>query len=56
MASDDPQELTERYAAIWNARRNPAPPAGNEILGVGLEVVVLAADGRVQRDYQFIES
>jgi hypothetical protein len=26
------------------------------VAGVGLEVVVLAADGRIQRDYQFIES
>jgi hypothetical protein len=30
--------------------------AGGEVVGVGLEFVVLAADGRIQRDYQFIES
>jgi hypothetical protein len=27
-----------------------------EVAGVGLEVLVLAADGRIRRDYQFIES
>jgi hypothetical protein len=29
---------------------------GGEIAGVGLEFVTLAADGRIQTDYQFIEN
>jgi hypothetical protein len=30
--------------------------ADGTVAGVGLEFVVLAADGRIQRDYQFIEA
>jgi hypothetical protein len=29
---------------------------GGEVAGVGLEFVILSADGRIQTDYQFIES
>jgi hypothetical protein len=29
---------------------------GGEVAGVGLELLVLAADGRIRRDYQFIET
>jgi len=27
-----------------------------EVVGVGLEFMILAADGRIRMDYQFIES
>jgi hypothetical protein len=30
--------------------------ASGEVAGVGLEFVVLDADGRIRMDYQFIES
>jgi hypothetical protein len=37
----EPVELADRYVAVWN---------------VGLEFLVLAHDGRIRRDFQFIES
>ncbi len=35
----------------WEA----VPPDGGDVIGVGLEILVLDADGRIVSDYQFIE-
>ena len=32
-----------------------SPPAGGDAVGVGLEFLILAPDGRMRLDYQFIE-
>jgi len=32
------------------------PADGDEVVAIGLEVALLAPDGRIQTDYQFIES
>jgi hypothetical protein len=31
------------------------PPGGGEAVGAGVEILVLGSDGRIARDYQFIE-
>jgi hypothetical protein len=78
MNFNDPNELAERYTAVWmepdgdrpdvfsGAGRRETPggcvtwrwdgvsPDG-EVLGAGLEFVILAADGRIATGYQFVE-
>jgi hypothetical protein len=63
----DPNELANRYVALWN---EPDPDRladvvtfnweivskDGDVAGGGLEFLVLAPDGRIRRDYQFIES
>jgi len=44
----------KRLGDVVTWRWEGVSPAG-EVLGVGLEFVILAADGRIATDYQFVE-
>jgi hypothetical protein len=44
----------EDLADLFPWRWEGVSPDG-EVLGVGLEFVILAADGRIATDYQFVE-
>jgi hypothetical protein len=46
----------ERLRDVVKFRWEMAPRDGGPVAGVGLEVLVLAPDGRIAADYQFIES
>ena len=50
-ARDDAARIGDAVKWRWEG----VSPDG-EIVGVGLELVLLAPDGRIQTDYQFIES
>ena len=50
-ARDDAARIGDAVKWHWEG----VSPDG-EIVGVGLELVLLAPDGRIQTDYQFIES
>jgi hypothetical protein len=39
----------------WSFTKTPSPPV-KKVAGVGLAFLVLAPDGRIRLDYQFIES
>ena len=45
------KQLADRYMALWN---EPDADDGSTA-AVGLNVLVLAADGRVQRNYTFVD-
>ncbi|MBF9132895.1 hypothetical protein I0C86_28635 [Plantactinospora sp. S1510] len=70
MPGIDPKTLTDRYVAVWSEpdpeRRRDGlgfdrlvlemvPRDGGDVTRVGLEILVLGADGRIASDYQFIE-
>jgi hypothetical protein len=48
MADTDPNNLTDRYVAVWSE-------SGGDVAGVGLEIPLLGAGGRIIGDYRFIE-
>jgi hypothetical protein len=48
---DDASRIGDAVKFHWEG----VSPSG-EVLAVGLELVILAPDGRIQTDYQFIES
>jgi hypothetical protein len=48
---DDVQRLADVVKFRWEMVSKDG-----EVAGVGLEFLVLAPDGRIRRDYQFIES
>lgn len=50
-ARDDAERLDDVVKFHWEA----VSPDG-EVRGVGLDVLVLGADGRIERDYTFVES
>lgn len=50
-----PQDDASRIGDAVKFRWEGVSPSG-EVLAVGLELVLLAPDGRIQTDYQFIES
>jgi hypothetical protein len=50
-ARDDGERLGDVVKFRWEM-----VTSGGEVAGVGLELVVLDADGRIQADYQFIET
>jgi hypothetical protein len=59
-AMSSANELADRYVELWN---EPGPERRRAIIaelwteaGVGLEFLVLAPDGRIRWDYQFVES
>ncbi|GAA1637154.1 hypothetical protein ACFQY4_18985 [Catellatospora bangladeshensis] len=45
----------DRLHDVVKFRWEMAPRAGGDVAGVGLEILVLGADGRIVSDYQFIE-
>ncbi|MFF4894311.1 hypothetical protein [Micromonospora chersina] len=45
----------ERLHDVVKFHWEMAPRAGGDVAGVGLEILILGADGRIVRDYQFIE-
>jgi len=47
-------ELAERYLALWNEDGREAVGKDGELFGVGLNFLVLAADGRIERGYTFV--
>jgi hypothetical protein len=62
------EQLVDRYMALWNepdaerrrpssrARKlSPSEPTHGSTAAAGLNVLVLAADGRVQRNYTFVD-
>ncbi|MDG6108617.1 hypothetical protein [Dactylosporangium aurantiacum] len=46
----------ERLRDVVTFRWEMVPRAGGDPAGAGLEVLVLGTDGRIARDYQFIEA
>ena len=45
----------DRLHDVVKFRWEMVPRAGGDVAGVGLEILVLGADGRIVSDYQFIE-
>ncbi|BCJ40843.1 hypothetical protein GCM10010168_48580 [Actinoplanes ianthinogenes] len=45
----------DRLADVVKFRWEMVPRAGGDAAGTGLEILLLAPDGRITRDYQFIE-
>ncbi|MET8813983.1 hypothetical protein ABZW47_18460 [Streptomyces sp. NPDC004549] len=52
MADIDLHVLTDRYVTVWN-EGELAPRDGGEVVGVGLEILMLGSDGRIVSDYPF---
>ncbi|WP_420323415.1 hypothetical protein [Kribbella pittospori] len=48
----DAAALSDMVKLRWEM----VPAAGGEVLAVGIDLLVLGADGRIQKDYQFIEA
>ena len=51
-----PRGTAQRLNDIVKLRWEMVPVGGGEAAGVGLDVLVLGEDGRINIDYQFIES
>jgi hypothetical protein len=51
-----PRGAATRVQDVVTLRWEMVPASGGEPAGAGLEVLVLDAEGRIRRDYQFIES
>jgi hypothetical protein len=49
------QSGAKRLGDVVTWRWEGVSPDGGEVLGAGLEFVILAPDGRIATDYQFIE-
>lgn len=56
-------ELSDSYVAVWNEgdperrlRWEMVSSEDGSVAGVGLEFLVIDAEGRIRSDYQFIES
>jgi hypothetical protein len=53
MADVDLTNLADRYVAGWSEPDEERRRAA--VRGVGLEILVLGADGRIVSDHQFVE-
>ncbi|WP_219460886.1 hypothetical protein [Nonomuraea rhizosphaerae] len=51
-----PHGTAQRLEDVVKLRWEMVPVNGGEAAGVGLDILVLDADGRIKTDYQFIES